>query len=79
MEVPVKQLTLKEAMALAEVTQKTIYNWCEEHRFKFVRAVNRRLYIDRESFFAFLKKRSEDYNKDGGGGVSTTENDVILT
>lgn len=69
MEVPLKQLTLKEAMDVAEVTQKTIYNWCKENRFKFVRAVNRRLYIDRESFFAFLKKRSEDYNKDGGGGV----------
>jgi hypothetical protein len=79
MEVPLKQLTLKEAMDVAEVTQKTIYNWCEEKHFKFVRAVNRRLYIDRESFFVFLKKRAEEYNKGGGGGEGTTENDVILT
>lgn len=63
MEVPVKQLTLKEAMDVAEVTQKTIYNWCKKGKFKFVRAVNRRLYIDRESFFEFLKKQTEEYNK----------------
>lgn len=62
MQVPVKQLTLKEAMEIGEVTQKTIYNWCKEGKFKFVRQVNRRLYIDRETFFAFLKQRTDEYN-----------------
>lgn len=73
MEVPVKQITLKEAMALAEVTQKTIYNWCKENRFKFVRAVNRRLYIDRESFLLSLKNGLKITIKMVGEGCNTKD------
>lgn len=56
------ELTLKEAMQIAEVCQKTIYNWCQEGRFKHRRAVNRRLYIDKEEFFDFINNRLETLN-----------------
>lgn len=58
------EITLKEACNLAEVTPKTIYNWCELNHFKFRRAVNRRLWIDKQSFFEFINGRLQDLNED---------------
>jgi len=57
------ELTLREAALLAEVTHKTIYNWCEAGYFNFRRAINRRLWIDKESFFKFINERYEELNK----------------
>lgn len=61
------ELTLKEAMQIAEVCQKTIYNWCQEGRFKHRRAVNRRLFIDRTTFFEFIDGRLQELNDDRVG------------
>ena len=64
-----EEITLKDAMSLAEVCQKTIYNWCEEGRFKYRRAVNRRLFIDKTSFFDFIENRINELNDSNDGRV----------
>lgn len=56
-------LSLKEAMEISGVVQKTIWNWCNSGHFKFHRTVNRRLWIDKESFMKYLSKLESEYNK----------------
>lgn len=56
-------ISLTEAIRISGVCQKTIYNWTVENKFKFHRAVNRRLWIDKESFMQYLKELEMEYNR----------------
>lgn len=60
------ELTLHEAMNKSGVCQKTIYNWCREGRFKFRREVNRRLFIEADSFEQWITRRIEELNTEKG-------------
>ena len=57
------EISLQEAMNIAGVVQKTIWNWCHDGKFKYRRAINRRLWIDKESFENYVKQLEESYNE----------------
>lgn len=64
------ELTLKEAMEVAGVCKKTIYNWYTSGGFKVRHSVNRRIYIDKETFFAFINQKMAELNQVSSGVVS---------
>lgn len=56
------EISLSDAMKEAGVVQKTIWTWCQLGHFKWRKAINRRLWIDRESFLLFIKSKEKQYN-----------------
>ena len=57
------ELTLKEAVNLAGVTQRTIWVWCKQNKFQFYHEINGRLKIDKQTFLEFLELKKKERNK----------------
>lgn len=58
------EISINQAAQMAGVVEKTIRLWVRKNNFKHRKAVNQRVWIDKESFETFIESKLEKTNED---------------